>query len=113
MMLCKTPWLKSDYWCSDWETPSDKLFLCGMHFDEYFDVSEAKKIRLVAYDRPSKDRYCVEVIVTQEEDLGPIIDLDIDGEAYAGGFYEAFEAFLVRIHKRFGSRKLYVECEIK
>lgn len=116
MMLYKTPWLKPDCieWPYDFMLPNGQYFLCIGHFQAYFDVQVSDTIRLVAYDRPGKYRYRIDIEAEEFECAGlNYADLYIDGKEYLGAFYDPFEEFLIRIKKRFGNKPLYVECEIK
>ncbi len=116
MMLYKTPWLKPNDigMPTDFLLPNGQYFLCIARFRAYYDVQDSDTIRLVAYDRPGKYRYRIDIEAEEFECAGlDYADLYIDGEECMGAFFTAFEELLIRLKKRFGKKPLYVECEIK
>lgn len=116
MMLYKTQWLKvvNEHQTEDWgirpnqSFPRGQWFFCCDIFDDYFDVGSSNQIRVVAYDRPSKDRYC---ITLHKDSAG--VTMKIDGERYRAYLYANLRLLLDQLHAKFGNKPLYVECEVQ
>lgn len=109
--LYETPCLKSrtrHYF--DTFDISNEALLCRRLFYRYFAVEPTDMFKLVAYDQPSKYRYCI--TITSVIGLGSA-GLKIDGWPCRQFLLTSFQRLLCDVHRELGDRNLYVECEIQ
>lgn len=113
--LYETPCLKPSiqvsfetFGISGWPIFCSRLFRC------YFAVEPTDMFKLVAYDQPSKHRYCITIIPRGQilPGLGSA-DLKIDGKLCRHTLLTNFQRLLCDVYRELGDRKLYVECEIQ
>ena len=91
-----------------------EALLCSHLFRRYFAVEPTAMFKLVAYDQPSKYRYCITIIPKGQilPSLGTA-DLKIDGWPCRQFLLTSFQRLLCDVYRELGDRNLYVECEIQ